>query len=96
MIPLFYRSFLEEFGTAMPGSWMLSFNQVQQVIKYVRSLDTVHEETVKGNPEKGLVIFQNQNVFPAILLKQMEAASVPILLAWVYAGEVITFIPKAN
>ena len=48
-------------GTAMPGLWMLSSTQINQVIRYVRSLSSVGAETIKGDPQKGLAVFQKSN-----------------------------------
>jgi cytochrome c oxidase cbb3-type subunit III len=48
-------------GTGMPSLWMLSRSQISQVISYVRSMDTVHVETVKGDSQKGLIVFQKSN-----------------------------------
>lgn len=48
-------------GTGMQGLWMLSETQVNQVIKYVRSIGTVKEDPVTGDPLKGLALFQKSN-----------------------------------
>jgi cytochrome c oxidase cbb3-type subunit III len=45
-------------GTGMPGSWMLSKPQADQVIRYVRSMGTIKEEPVRGDRQKGLAVFE--------------------------------------
>jgi len=45
-------------GTGMPGSWMLSKQQADQVIRYVRSMGTIKEEPVRGDRQQGLAVLE--------------------------------------
>jgi putative heme-binding domain-containing protein len=45
-------------GTGMPGSWMLSKPQADQVIRYVRSMGTIKEDPVRGDRQKGLAVLE--------------------------------------
>ncbi len=48
-------------GTGMPGTWMLSPPQVEQVMRYVRSLGTIKEEPIRGDRQKGLAVLEKSN-----------------------------------
>jgi putative heme-binding domain-containing protein len=45
-------------GTGMPGLWMLSKAQADQVIRYVRSMGVIKEEPVRGDRQKGLAVLE--------------------------------------
>jgi cytochrome c oxidase cbb3-type subunit III len=45
-------------GTGMPGSWMLSKPQADQVIRYVRSMGTIKEEPARGDRQQGLAVLE--------------------------------------
>jgi putative heme-binding domain-containing protein len=45
-------------GTEMPGTWMLSANELRQVAAYVLSLGKVEAKPVPGDPSRGRNVFE--------------------------------------
>jgi putative heme-binding domain-containing protein len=48
-------------GTSMPGNWMLGRKEMGQVIAFVRSLSSVEKESITGDMQKGLAVFEKAN-----------------------------------
>jgi putative heme-binding domain-containing protein len=47
-------------GTGMPGSWQLSEPHLLRVAGYVSALGVLAEETMPGDPEAGLLVYQTK------------------------------------
>jgi cytochrome c oxidase cbb3-type subunit 3 len=48
-------------GTKMPGTWMISENEVKEIAAYVLSLGRVEPVAVVGDPKKGREVFEGAN-----------------------------------
>lgn len=46
-------------GTGMPGSWMLSPNDANQLVTYVRSLGELPDEPMPGDPDAGEMVYNS-------------------------------------
>jgi len=50
-------------GTSMPATWVLSENEIEKLIYYVRGFSKAEKEEITGDSENGLVLMEKSGCF---------------------------------